>query len=241
MRSASELCRWLHEQIEPLPFFSFPFDVKLFPLNGIYFFYERGETWGHGGSKPRIVRVGTARDGNFRPRIAEHYLLNETRMNFGPNQPAAHERSIFRKNLGMALLNRVRDPYLSIWKVDLTSRRARDELASRRDIVKEKSIEAEVTRRLRADFSFRCVTIEGQESRMGSKGLESALIGTLAHCSLCEPSETWLGKFSPKREIQESGLWLVQHLKAPEMTSEDQSRLSQAVLETLRSLASTRQ
>jgi len=236
----SELCRWLHEQIEVLPLISFPFDVNLLPLNGIYFFYERGETWGHGGSKPRIVRVGTARDGNFRSRVAEHYLLKESKMNFGPNQPAPHERSIFRKHLGMALLNKAHDPYLSIWKVDLTPRSARDELASRRDIVKEKSIEAEATRRLRANFSFRYITIEGEESRMGSKGLERVLIGTLARCSSCEPSETWLGKFSPKREIRESGLWLVQHLKAPEMTSEDQSRFSQAVLETLRLIATTR-
>ncbi|GBC68339.1 hypothetical protein HRbin01_00018 [archaeon HR01] len=73
----SDLCKWLHEQL---------------PENGIYFFYEKGEIWGHGGDKPRIVRIATHREGNFRSRIGKHYLLNESWMNF--------DRSIFRYIIG---------------------------------------------------------------------------------------------------------------------------------------------
>ena len=82
----SELCKWLHEQLEQLPLISFPFRLELLPKNGIYFFYEAGEVWGHGGNKLRIVRVGTHKNGNFRNRIKEHYLLDETWMNFDKNK-----------------------------------------------------------------------------------------------------------------------------------------------------------
>ena len=54
----SEKCSWLHNQLESLPPVRFPFDIKSLPSNGIYFFYEEGETTEHGSSrKPRIVRI----------------------------------------------------------------------------------------------------------------------------------------------------------------------------------------
>jgi len=102
----SELCRWLHEQLEQLP------------ENWIYFFYEDGEIWGHGGYKQRIVRIGTHKDGNFISRIKEHFLFDESKMNFDTTKPAPHERSIFRKNIGRALLNKEKDEYLKIWEID---------------------------------------------------------------------------------------------------------------------------
>jgi hypothetical protein len=66
----------------------YPFDInKLLPNNGVYFFYEDGEVWGHGSAdddtnnnnKPRIVRIGTHKDGNFKSRISEYFLLNESK------------------------------------------------------------------------------------------------------------------------------------------------------------------
>ncbi len=79
----SENCKWLHIQLEQITVIKFPFKLEDLPENGIYFFYEDGEIWGHGGIKPRIVRIGTHKDGNFRSRIKEHYLLDESKMNFG--------------------------------------------------------------------------------------------------------------------------------------------------------------
>jgi hypothetical protein len=103
----SSTCAWLHQQIEVLPLIRFPFDMKHLPLDGIYFFYEKGEIWGHGDSrtsnnnnKPRIVRIGTHKDGNFKSRIAEHFLLDENeKVNFTANTSAPHDPSIFRKIL----------------------------------------------------------------------------------------------------------------------------------------------
>lgn len=123
----SEPCEWLHEQLERLPRFKYPFDLTDLPENGIYFFYEQGETWGHSGTKPRIVRVGTSKDGNFRKRILEHYLLDESKMNFTASKPAPRERSIFRKNIGRALLNQRHDDYLRVWEIDFTSHKSRTE------------------------------------------------------------------------------------------------------------------
>jgi len=63
-----------------------------------------------------------------------------------------------------------------------------------RKIEKEKELELEITRILRDNFSFRFIKLDVQKERMGKKGLESALIGTVARCTMCKPSSLWLGK-----------------------------------------------
>lgn len=211
----SDLCKWLHVSLSALPLISFPFELAAMPCNGIYFFYERGETWGHGGGHPRIVRIGTHRDGNFRNRIAEHYVTDGRKMGFSDNLPAPHERSIFRKNLGRALLIRSQDPYLKVWELDFTSRASRKKHRHLRDVEKEKQVEREITRLLRENFSFRCIAVDEQQNRMGTTGLERYLIGTVAQCEQCRSSEQWMGRHSPVQKIRESGLWLVQHLSSP--------------------------
>lgn len=113
----SELCKWLHEQLERLPIIRFPFELEKLPENGIYFFYEDGEVWGHGGNNTRIVRIGTHRGKNFRSRINEHFLLDESKMNFDKSKPKPSDRSIFRKNIGRALLNKHSDDYLEVWEI----------------------------------------------------------------------------------------------------------------------------
>jgi len=228
----SDLCKWLHEQLEQLPLIRFPFELEQLPKNGIYFFYEKGEIWGHGGNKLRIVRIGTHKEGNFRSRIREHYLLDESKMNFDSAKPAPHERSIFRKNIGRALLNKTKDDYLKIWEIDFTTKKSREEFGYERDIEKEKKIESDITRILKEKFSFRFIKFDSQVKRMGTKGLESSLIGTVANCGLCRPSLNWLGNYSPKMEIKNSGLWLVQHLKNKGITEEDKATILEAITKT---------
>jgi hypothetical protein len=89
----SELCRWLHEELETLSLVKYPFDLAILPDNGIYFFYEKGEYWGHGGSKSRIVRIGTHKDGNFKNRISEHFLLNDRKMEFDEESASPKDRA----------------------------------------------------------------------------------------------------------------------------------------------------
>ncbi len=230
----SDICKWLHEQLECLPVIRFPFSPEQLPWNGIYFFYEDTEISGHDIEKLRIVRVGTHKDGNFRSRIAEHYLLDESKMNFDATKPAPKDRSIFRKNIGRALLNRSEGPYLKTWEIDFTKKDNRDNYGRLRDIEKEKKIEREVTQLLRNQFSFRFIILEQAALRMGSNGLECSLIGTVARCGMCKPSGNWLGNYSPKEQVRSSGLWLVQHLRAKQIDDRSQQML-------LESLAATRQ
>lgn len=224
----SEKCEWLHAQLEQLKMIKYPFNLEKLPKNGIYFFYEEGETWGHGGNQHRIVRVGTSKDGNFQSRIAEHYHLEESKMNFNANRPGPHDRSIFRKNIGRAILNQHGDNYLRTWEIDFTSHKNREKYASQRDIEKEKRIESEVTQLLRSNFYFKYIELEGQTERMGKTGLESDLVGTLAQCSQCRASNNWLGKKSSESEIREGKLWQIQHLEAQPITERDKETINSA-------------
>jgi hypothetical protein len=199
---------------------------------GIYFFYEEGEIWGHGRNMPRIVRIGTHNEGNFRNRIKEHYLLDESKMNFDRDKAKPSDRSIFRKNIGRTLLNRDSDDYLQVWEIDFTKREKRESLGYKRDIDEEKRIESKITRILRDHFSFRFILIGSQMETMGGKWLESSLIGTIASCKLCKPSNNWLGIHSPMSQIKESGLWLKQHIKANGINESDKESIINAIART---------
>ena len=225
-------CKWLHCKLEELPFFRYPFRLDELPLNGIYFFYEDGEEWGHDGNHPRIVRIGTHKGNNFRSRINDHYLFDDRKMNFNQMKSAPKDRSIFRKNIGRAMLTRENDEYLKIWNIDFTSRDKREQFGHMRDIQKEKKIESRITQKLRGDFAFRFLIMGNQSDRIGLQGLESSLIGTLAKCDLCCPSKNWLGNYSSIQKINNSGLWLVQHLNSDAINEKDIVAILNAIEET---------
>ena len=108
----SKLCEKLHNIFNTLPRFRFPFDGKQIPKNGIYGFFEDGEN-AHTGD--RIVRVGThTGEDLLRSRLKQHFLSENK------------DRSIFRKNIGRALLYSSDDPFLEQWNWDLTTRKAKD-------------------------------------------------------------------------------------------------------------------
>jgi len=142
-------------------------------------------------------------------------------MNFGRNNPKPSDRSIFRKNIGRALFNKNKDPYLEVWEMDFLPRANRNKYSGLRDIEKEKSIKKQITEILRNNFFFRFIIIKNEDERIGSKGLESKLIGTVSRCTMCKPSMNWLGNYSPKKQIRTSGLWLIQYLNAEGITEED--------------------
>src|SRR4030043_1564 len=108
----SKECERLHKMFNSMKRFSFPFKEDEIPLNGIYILFEKGEQ-GHG--LHRIVRIGT-HTGKYQliSRLNQHFL-NENK-----------DRSIFRKNIGRALLNKRKDTYLDNWEIDLTTKEARE-------------------------------------------------------------------------------------------------------------------
>ena len=62
----------------------------------------------------RIVRVGTYTGRKqFRFRLEQHFIKK------------SKDRSIIRKNIGRALLNRDQDSFLEQWEIDLTTHTAK--------------------------------------------------------------------------------------------------------------------
>jgi hypothetical protein len=167
-----------------------------------------------GHDQDRIVRIGTHTGNNqLCSRLKQHFLTENK------------DRSIFRKNIGRALLNKKNDSFLKYWEIDLTSRMARNQYASMIDSDYQKQIESEVSQYIRTNFSFIVFELKDKTDRLEK---ESKLISTVSLCDECRPSNSWLGNFSPKTKIVKSGLWLVNEIdKTPLDTSgiEDLSNL----------------
>ncbi|HIH25723.1 hypothetical protein J4476_03390 [Candidatus Woesearchaeota archaeon] len=192
-------CNSIHQLFNSFKRFNFPFDSNDIPFNGIYIIFEKGEI-SHG--VDRIVRIGTHTGNNqLRSRLFQHFI-NENK-----------DRSIFRKNIGRALLNHDRDDFLKFWELDLTTRIAKDKYSDKIDFSKQKVIEKNVSKYIQDNFSFVVLKIDDKDSRLI---LESKIISTVSLCNVCKPSDIWLGLFSTKEKIRNSGLWLVNELyKSP--------------------------
>ncbi|MGH7099163.1 MAG: hypothetical protein ACREE4_16105, partial [Stellaceae bacterium] len=122
MTANPAFCEFLYKQLDTLHLFTYPFDPRVLPRNGVYFFYEEGELRDHQSGRFRIVRVGShSGSGNLGSRMNQHFLLKneEKKMKFADG-PAPHHRSVFRSHIGRAFLNINGDPYLPIWRADFT-------------------------------------------------------------------------------------------------------------------------
>lgn len=207
--SSSHHCCKLHALFHEMKQHKFPFSGDI-PKNGIYVLFESGEH-GHGGD--RIVRVGT-HTGNdqLKSRLNQHFTAENK------------DRSIFRKNIGRALLNKESDPFLEQWEWDLTSRESKNRYSHLLDKCKKESTEKKVTNYIQNNLSFIVISVDDKEERLT---LESRIISTVSLCSLCRPSDAWLGLQSPKFKIRESGLWLVNELYKKTIDNIEFERVSQ--------------
>ena len=91
----------LHKIFNGLERFSYPFENRLneMPDNGIYVKFEKGESYNN---LDRIVRIGTdTGENNLKKRLIEHFVTENK------------NRSIFRKNIGRAMLNKDNNSYLN--------------------------------------------------------------------------------------------------------------------------------
>lgn len=209
----SEGCRWLHRSVNGLRKLTFPFDKQSIPLNGIYVLFELGET-AHGGD--RIVRVGTHTGNRQLPSRLRQHFLNENK-----------DRSIFRKNIGRCLLSRDNDPFLEHWEIDLTTSAAKAKYQHLIDADKLNMVESRVSEYIRQRFAFAVFPVEDKGDRLR---LESRMISTVSLCEECSPSDGWLGSFSPKEKIRESGLWQVNELYKEPLSASDAEEISQQLL-----------
>lgn len=200
----SEACQYLHAILSEWPRFKAGFDVAAIPQNGLYFLFENGET-GHRSN--RIVRVGTHRGANnLAKRIREHLFT------------ANKDRSIFRKHVGRCLLSQGKDPFLTQWEIDLTTKAAREKHGCHIDMDKLRLAEEAVSKYMNGNFSFVVLEIKERADRLT---IEESCIATIANCSECGPSKNWLGLHHPNPTIKESGLWNVQGLDGPLLDKTD--------------------
>jgi hypothetical protein len=77
------------------------------------------------------------------------------------------------------------------------------------DFDRQAQVERVVTSCIQDSFFFAVIPVEARETRLS---LEARIISTVSLCLECRPSGEWLGLHSPKRKIQESGLWQVNQL-----------------------------
>jgi hypothetical protein len=201
-------CEYIHKLFNDpkLIRHKFPFDKdkKEIPLNGIYILFEKGER-AHSGD--RIVRVGThTGQNNLYSRLNQHFLLEKK------------DRSIFRKNIGRAILNKDKDDFLNHWELDLTTRAARNKYLKSIDMEKQKKIENKVTKYIQDNFSFIVFKVDDKNNRLE---LESKIISTVSWCNECKQSDKWFGKYSPKNRIRESGLWQERELWKTPLNNEE--------------------
>jgi hypothetical protein len=184
--------------------YSFPFEKNQIPSNGIYILFEKGEA-AH--STDRIVQVGTHTGANqLYSRLKQHFVVEDK------------DRSILRKNIGGAMLNKDGDNYLEKWELDLTTKKVRE--ASKKIINRERQneIEKKVSEYIQAHFTFAVLKIDDKDIRLSMK---SRIIATVSWCDECHQSDGWLGNYSPKEKIKKSGLWLVNELWKKPLDDED--------------------
>jgi hypothetical protein len=169
------------------------------PKQGVYFFFDDRETTAFSTSVPRLVRIGT--HGVSAGSVAT--LRNRLRTHLGTRAGAGnHRASVFRLHVGRAIIER------DLLEKDFPNW-GKGQSAPKEITEQESPLEAKVSEyigNLRVLFvpvldaagtgSMRA-TIERQFISMFTENL----------CAIEESSPTWLGRFSDKPSIRNSGLW----------------------------------
>lgn len=190
---SADMALRLHRLFDRLPTYNWKTIDDIYFQDGIYIVYEKGEVYK---GYARIVRVGThTSQGRLKQRLKDHFVREN------------HNGSIFRKNIGKAMLKRDRDPYLPIWTLD-TSKAPN---IGKEDKRKEAEVETRVSAYMRENCTFRVFPVASKDMRLR---LEEAVIAALHQADDFKASGRWLGNSSPEREVRESGMWLKRGLDA---------------------------
>lgn len=205
----NEMCLQMHKLISHLPVYSWETMDEIPFLNGIYFVFEKGETY-HG--LDRIVRVGINKEPDrLKKRLKNHFSSK------------SHGSSIFIKNIGRAYLNQADDDYLKIWNMKKPG--------TLQDLQKQNYYQEKASQYLKNNMTFTVIHIEDAAIR---KRLEGAVISTLCYTDDFFPSKNWLGRFSPEEKIRNSGMWVAQGLNSEILTESEMTTLVKLAKSTMR-------
>jgi hypothetical protein len=175
------------------------------PRRGVYFFFEEGEERAGSGEGPRVVRVGThALNSGSRTTLWNRLSQHRGSARTGSGN---HRGSVFRLLVGEALGNREPALRLESW--------GKGSSAGAETRVREKAHEKRVSTYLGA-MPFLWLELDdapGPASLRG--GIERnaiALLSGLVRGSVDPPSPNWLGHFSGRQKVRQSGLWNQNHV-----------------------------
>lgn len=196
-KNSDKICEKLHRAVNALPRFLVCDNKTNIPKNGIYFLFQQGET-AH--NLDRIVRIGTHIGHNkLKSRLIEHFVT--------PNK----NKSIFRKHIGRCLL--ANDDFLHYWNKKANNHT----LSSAQNTKKQKMIEQSVTDYIQYHFTFSVINMNTKQSRLH---FEKKFLSTCHACSVCVPSDKWLG-LKHQNKIIHKGLWNIQGLNGNILSTAD--------------------
>ena len=190
-------------------------NIQNLPVRGVYFFFEPGENRTHSGTGQRVIRVGThALTASSRSTLKQR-LRNHRGLESGGGN---HRGSIFRLLVGMALLGRGGLGACPSWGIKGDADRAALALkCSPGEIkTKEERIEQAVTKYL-GTMSFVWLAVSDDAGPNSLRGViernSIALLSNLNAEPIDPPSNGWLGRFSDRPLVRESGLWNQRHVE----------------------------
>ncbi len=176
--------------------------------SGIYIVFEKGENYY---DMDRIVRVGThLSDGRLKDRLKDHFLRENK------------DGSIFRKNIGRAILNKNNHPYLEYWNMNTSKPAIVEKMGSKYNSTFQKKLEKQISRYVRDNLSFICIPVATKEERLR---LEEGIIASLNLASDFVASTEWRGQYSPEEEIRLSGMWLKEGLNGRPLSESEYNKL----------------
>jgi hypothetical protein len=177
----------------------------VWPERGVYFFFEAGETRTDSGEGPRVVRVGTHALGTT-SRTTLRQRLYQHRGNIG-DHGGNHRGSVFRKHIGLALLDADNETVCATW--------GEGNNASREVRLSEQSLEMRVSKVIGA-MPFLWLAIEDHPDPENTRGFVErnsiALLSNFGRSSMDPSSAGWLGHHSRSDRVRKSDLWNSNHV-----------------------------
>lgn len=192
-QSPEEQCKQIHWLISPLP--RFTKSKNGFPKDGLYIFFESGETTEHGSSVcDRIVRVGSHSSLHGLPdRLRKHYT-------------GSKRNSAYIKLVGGALLMRdhpksqcvISDGEYGHWQQQ-----------TGKCCPKCRPYNSKAKNYIKTSTNYTVIAVADPKMR---DTMEKGLTATISLCSQCSPSSHWLGQYSPLGKVREGGLWQLDYV-----------------------------
>lgn len=178
------------------------------PSRGVYFFLEPGEFRTVSPGVPRVVRVGT----HAVYSGSKASLRNRLRRHLGTRSGGGNHRgSIFRLHVGAAMLARDRTS-LPTWGAGSTT--PKEVRISPEKLAEELACEKRVSEYL-GGMPVLWIGVSDEPRPQSDRAfIERNAIALLSNhlAPIDLPSSDWLGRFSPKSDIRESGLWNLNHV-----------------------------